>query len=125
MSDPNEDALWVVKCLRGDAQAFNPLVRKYQRVLFTVARRLVGDHEDALDVTQNVFVRAYEKLETYDPSRRFFSWIYRIAVNESLNLRRARKSSEPLNESWQPPAAPQTRSKRRSDVRGSMRPSAN
>jgi RNA polymerase sigma-70 factor (ECF subfamily) len=98
MSEANEDARWVVKCLRGDAEAFNPLVRKYQRTLFTVARRLVGDHEDALDVTQNVFVRAYEKLDTYDPKRRFFSWIYRIAVNESLNLRRARKSSEPLKD---------------------------
>ena len=98
MSDADEDARWVVQCLRGDAEAFNPLVRKYQRVLFTVARRLVGDREDALDVTQNAFARAYEKLDTYDPQRRFFSWIYRIAVNESLNLRRARKSSEPLND---------------------------
>jgi RNA polymerase sigma-70 factor, ECF subfamily len=91
-----EDVIWVARCLRGDSQAFERLVTKHQRVLFTVAFRLLGDYEDARDATQNAFIRAYTKLDTFDPSRRFFSWIYRIAVNECLNLRRTRRPHEPL-----------------------------
>ena len=64
--------------------AFEPIVRRYQRVLFSVARRMLGNYEDALDATQNAFIRAYEGLGSYDPNRRFFSWIYRIVVNECL-----------------------------------------
>ena len=96
MPEPQDEIVWVVRCLKGDASAFEPLVIRYQRVLFTVALRLLGNPEDAHDATQNAFVRAYERLHTFDPSRRFFSWIYRIAVNESLNLRRAQRPHDPL-----------------------------
>ena len=96
MLEPDDDAALVARCLRGDPAAFEPLVTRYERVLFSVALRLVGDYEDARDATQNAFVRAYLHLETFDPSRRFFSWIYRIVVNECLNLKRARRPGEPL-----------------------------
>jgi RNA polymerase sigma-70 factor, ECF subfamily len=96
MTEPIEDAIWVARCLRGDSSAFEPLVTRYQRVLFTVSLRLLGNYEDAREATQNTFVRAYERLDTYDPERRFFSWIYRIAVNESLNYRRTQRPHEPL-----------------------------
>ena len=96
MTEPIDDAIWVARCLRGDSSAFEPLVTRYQRVLFTVALRLLGNYEDARDATQNTFVRAYERLDTYDPGRRFFSWIYRIGVNESLNYRRTQRPHEPL-----------------------------
>lgn len=99
MADENDERLWVARCLKGDASAFEPLVVRYERVLFGVALRLVGNYEDARDATQNTFIRAYERLESFDPERRFFSWIYRIAVNESLNLRRARRPQEPLGTS--------------------------
>jgi len=95
MPEPDEIAC-VARCLNGDASAFEPLVVRYQRVLFTVALRLLGNADDARDATQNAFIRAYERLDTFDPSRRFFSWIYRITVNESLNLRRAQRPHEPL-----------------------------
>ncbi len=91
MTDQNDDCLWVARCLAGEASAFEPLVNRYQRILFGVALRLLGNYEDAKDATQNTFIRAYEHLDSFDPERRFFSWIYRIAVNESLNLRRARR----------------------------------
>lgn len=99
MADENDERLWVAQCLKGDASAFEPLVVRYERVLFGVALRLVGNYEDARDATQNTFIRAYERLESFDPERRFFSWIYRIAVNESLNLRRARRPQEALGTS--------------------------
>jgi len=98
MAEPDEDVVCVARCLRGDSSAFEAIVRRYQRVLFSVARRMLGNHEDAMDATQNAFVRAYEGLAGYDPDRRFFSWIYRIAVNECLNVRRARRPGEPLPE---------------------------
>jgi RNA polymerase sigma-70 factor (ECF subfamily) len=101
----DEDVKWVARCLRGDTSAFEPLVVKHQRVLFSVALRLVGNYEDARDATQNAFIRAFERLDTFDPERKFFSWIYRIAVNESLNLRRGRRVHEPLEATVQASAA--------------------
>jgi RNA polymerase sigma-70 factor (ECF subfamily) len=105
MAEPDEDVLWVARCLRGDASAFDAIVRRYERVLFSVAHRMLGNYEDALDATQNAFVRAYEGLDSYDPGRRFFSWIYRIAVNECLNFRRAQRPSEPLSEAMEAAAS--------------------
>ena len=96
MSIPNDDALWVSRCLQGDTSAFEVLVERYQRVVFSVAYRLTANQEDARDIAQNAFLRAYERLETFDPGRKFFSWIYKIAVNESLNYRRAQKAHEPI-----------------------------
>lgn len=101
MTDENDERVWVARCLKGDATAFEPLVARYERALFAVALRLVGNYEDARDVTQNAFIRAYEHLDSFDPERRFFSWIYRIAVNEGLNLRRARRPQEALGD-WIP-----------------------
>jgi RNA polymerase sigma-70 factor (ECF subfamily) len=107
MPEPNDDDIaCVARCLKGDPSAFEPLVTRYQRVLFTVALRLLGNAEDARDAAQNAFIRAYQRLDTFDPSRRFFSWIYRIAVNESLNLRRAQRPHDPLPVTLQTGAAP-------------------
>jgi RNA polymerase sigma-70 factor (ECF subfamily) len=96
--DNGDDVRLVARCLRGEVEAFEPLVARYQKVLFNVALRLLGDREDARDVTQTAFVKAYEKLHTYDPSHRFFSWIYRIALNESLNLKSRRPALLRLDE---------------------------
>lgn len=96
--DGPDDGVCVARCLDGDRSAFEPLVVRYQRVLYTVALRLLGNPEDARDATQNAFVRAYERLDTFDPSRKFFSWMYRIAVNECLNAIRARRQGEELDD---------------------------
>jgi RNA polymerase sigma-70 factor, ECF subfamily len=93
--DANDLAL-VERCLAGETAAFEALVKRYQRVLFTVAQRMLGDYDAASDAAQNAFVKAYQKLETFDPTGRFFSWIYRILVNECLNARRDRRVHEPL-----------------------------
>jgi RNA polymerase sigma-70 factor (ECF subfamily) len=104
MAEPNDEVVWVARCLRGDPSAFEAIVNRYQRVMFALALRMVGDYEDARDATQNAFIRAYERLDTYDPERRFFSWMYRIVVNECLNFRRARRPTEPLDEGIEEPA---------------------
>jgi RNA polymerase sigma-70 factor (ECF subfamily) len=77
--------------VKGDKEAFGAIVDRYQRTIFNVAYRMVNDYEDAMDITQSAFIKAYENLDSYDPSRKFFSWLYRIAVNESLNYVSKRK----------------------------------
>jgi RNA polymerase sigma-70 factor (ECF subfamily) len=93
-----EDADLVRRCLAGDTEAFSTIVERYQRVLFTVALRFLGEREAAADAAQNAFVRAYERLDTFDPARRFFSWMYRIIINECLNAKRGARPSEPVPE---------------------------
>src|SRR5436190_3711644 len=82
------DLALVARCRAGDMRAFEPIVERYQRVLYTVALRMLGNAEEANDVAQNAFVKAFQKLDSFDTNRRFFSWIYRILVNECLNVRR-------------------------------------
>jgi len=102
-SDGNDDVVLVERCLRGDMDAFRPLVERYERVLFGVALRMLGDEDEATDAAQNAFVRGYQKLETYDRTHKFFSWLYRILVNECLNVRRARRVQVPLGVSLAAP----------------------
>jgi RNA polymerase sigma-70 factor (ECF subfamily) len=92
----DRDAALVLRCRGGDRHAFEELLRHYERPLFNAALRILNHREDARDVTQTAFLNAYQHLDRYDPKLRFFSWIYRIAVNETLNLVQARKRSEPL-----------------------------
>jgi RNA polymerase sigma-70 factor (ECF subfamily) len=92
-----EDLALVGRCLAGDTAAFETLVTKHQRVFFTVAIRMLGNRDEASDAVQNTFVKVYEKLDTFDRTRRFFSWVYRILVNECLNVQRARRPFEPID----------------------------
>ena len=64
---------------------------RYQQRLFNVAFRMLHDVQDAEDVTQTVFLNAFRRLGSYDPKYRFFSWMYRLTVNESLNTLKRRK----------------------------------
>ncbi|MGB2958716.1 MAG: RNA polymerase sigma factor [Bacteroidota bacterium] len=97
MSDA-EDRELVEKCCGGDREAFTELVDRYQKTVFNTALRIVGDPEEAEDVAQSAFLKAYEKLDSYRPQFRFFSWIYRITVNESLNVLRYKKHFQRLEE---------------------------
>jgi RNA polymerase sigma-70 factor (ECF subfamily) len=81
----------VGECLAGSRQAFEALVDRYQRVIFNVAYRMVNNYEEAEDITQAVFIKGFENMKSFNPRYKFFSWLYRIAVNESLNVIRARK----------------------------------
>ena len=90
-----DDGAVVARCLRGDTAAFGLLVERYERVLFSVALRMLGDAEDARDATQDAFVKVYQRLGDYNAEYRFFSWIYRILTNECLNALRARRPQQP------------------------------
>lgn len=95
-----DDAELVRRCIQGDAEAYAPIVARYEKVLFNVAYRMVHDQEDARDLAQGALVKAYEKLREFDPSRKFFSWIYRILVNDTLNFLKKRKPYRPLEPGW-------------------------
>ena len=95
-----DDDTLVQRCLAGDREAFADIVSRYERPLYNVALRTLGDAEDARDATQNAFVKAWMHLGQFDRSRRLFSWLYRIALNESINRLRARKRQEPLDEQY-------------------------
>ena len=88
------DAVLVARCLKGDNAAFETLVSKYHKPIYNLALRMAKVTEDAEDITQTVFVKAYEKVDTYNPAHRFFSWIYRIAVNESINFCKRNKRTD-------------------------------
>ena len=92
-----DDAL-VERLRRGDDAAFRQLVLKYQKSLYNAAFRVLGREEDARDITQVVFLRVAERLDGYDARYKFFSWVYRIALNESLNLLRRAGREEPLED---------------------------
>jgi RNA polymerase sigma-70 factor (ECF subfamily) len=100
-----QDRDLVRRYLEGQRDAAGGLVDRYQKRLFNVALRMLGNVEDAEDVTQTVFLNAFLKLRTYDPKYRFFSWVYRMTVNESLNvLTRRRKRMVTLEPDLQVPA---------------------
>ncbi len=99
MSRDDDQAL-VESCRQGDRAAFEVLVRRYQRPLYNAAYRVLGNVDDANDITQVVFVRVLERLDEYDPQWRFFSWIYRIAINESINIRRHQGRETAMDETF-------------------------
>ena len=88
----DDDATLARRCREGDRAAFERLVVRYQKPVFNAALRLLHNAEDARDVAQTTFLKVYEHLGDYDPRFKFYSWIYRIAVNESLNALGSRRS---------------------------------
>jgi RNA polymerase sigma-70 factor (ECF subfamily) len=89
----------------GDRAAFTELVTRYQKPIYNAAFGVLHRADDALDITQEVFLRVAERLDEYDPRFKFFSWIYRIALNESLNLQRRNNRKAPVDVQSALPAA--------------------
>lgn len=86
----DESAL-VAKAQAGDAQAFTELMHRYERKIFRLGKNITQNTEDAEDVLQETFLKAYEHLEGFQGHSRFYTWIVRIAVNEALMKLRKRK----------------------------------
>jgi RNA polymerase sigma-70 factor (ECF subfamily) len=75
----------------GNEQAYNQLVLRYKEKIYWIVRRMIPDHDDADDITQNVFIKAYQSLHSFKGDSSFYTWIYRIAINLSLNEIRRKK----------------------------------
>jgi RNA polymerase sigma-70 factor, ECF subfamily len=95
----------VRRCREGDRGACEKLVVRYQKPVYNAALRLLHDSEDARDVAQTTFLKAFEHLADYDPEFKFYSWIYRIALNEALDTLGSRKSFDDISDQ-QADAAP-------------------
>ncbi len=91
--EQTEDARWVAQTLAGDLGAFDRLIERYQRRALSVSYRLLGSMEDASDVCQEAFLRAYRSLDSLDAPQRFAAWLMRIVCNLSLNFRRGRRKN--------------------------------
>jgi RNA polymerase sigma-70 factor (ECF subfamily) len=86
--DPREVEALVARAKAGERGAFDELVRRYRSRIFALTLHLTGSRAEADDITQDVFLRAYRKLNDFAGRSEFFTWLYRIAVNRALNARR-------------------------------------
>ena len=93
--EANDSGL-VTRARRGDTDAFRVLVERHSRPLFRLAYRMTGNQQDAEDVVQESFLRAYKQLARFDERASFGTWLYRIAVNCSLDFVRSRKRRNEL-----------------------------
>lgn len=87
-----DDQRLIAECLQGHTAAFGGLVRRYQERLFHSVYRLLENAEDAQDVVQEAFLSAYQSLGTFKGDSLFFTWLYRIAVNTAISLKRKRRA---------------------------------
>lgn len=81
----DESAKFVARVLEGDRQAFALLIEEYKTPIYNLAYRMTGSVDDAADLTQDIFLRAYVNLWRYNPRKKFFTWIYTIALNHIRN----------------------------------------
>lgn len=95
-----DDLILVRMSLEGDVKAFEAIVLRYQTPIYHVALRIINDRDGAEDVTQTTFLKAFENLKTFNPKYKFFSWLYRIAINEALNFLNQNKSFEELSDEF-------------------------
>jgi len=91
-----EDRDLIAKARRGDVEAYNLLVSRWERRIFSYLFRLVSNREDAMDLSQDVFLKAYQNLPKLDDESRFSAWLFRIAHNEAFSLLRKRRPEADL-----------------------------
>jgi RNA polymerase sigma-70 factor (ECF subfamily) len=120
---PVEDRAWIEATLRGEKEAFAKLVAKHQKPLYVTLRRLARNHDDANDLLQEAFVRAYQHLKEFDRNRPFYPWLHRIAVNLAITFiqRRSRQTNfSGLSTEEIFPTAPETDNPDEKAERGEM-----
>ncbi len=89
-----EDRDLISKARRGNVDAYNLLVSRWEKRIFNYLLRLVGDREDALDLSQDVFLKAYQNLGKLDDPARFAAWLFRIAHNEAYSMLRRNRPDD-------------------------------
>jgi len=87
-----DDRVLVKEAQAGDYSAFDTLVQKYQERVYATIYHMTSNHEDANDLTQETFIKAYKALQSFKGDSSFFTWVYRIAVNKTINFLKGRKN---------------------------------
>ncbi|HXD86031.1 MAG TPA: sigma-70 family RNA polymerase sigma factor [Urbifossiella sp.] len=93
----DDDRRLIAECLVGRRESFGVLVTRYQARLYNAAIRLVDTPEDAADVVQEAFLNAYQSLRSFKGDAEFFTWLYRIAFNSAISLKRKKKPAVSLD----------------------------
>ena len=88
------DIEYVLACQKGDAGAFEILVERHQKKMLNITYRMLGDYDDACDVTQEAFIAAYKAIKKFKGEAKFSTWLYRIVINYAKNHLKKRKSIE-------------------------------
>jgi RNA polymerase sigma factor (sigma-70 family) len=97
--DDQTDNIWISRVLGGDLGAFAQLVQKYQSMAFTLALKIVKNREEAEEVAQDAFMKAYRALSTYQQKARFSTWFYRIVYTTALNhLKKKKINTVPVDD---------------------------
>jgi len=96
LTDVTDESL-VVQAQAGSEAAFQTLIERYMKKAYTIAYQIVWNHEDARDLSQDVFIKIYQAIDRFDSKKRFFSWFYRILLNHCLNFRRKRAWLSPFS----------------------------
>jgi RNA polymerase sigma-70 factor (ECF subfamily) len=108
----DQERAWIEQALQGDRTAFGHLVRAYERPVYNLTYRMLGDPAEAEDAAQETFLRAYSKLATYQPGRKFVNWLLSIASHHCIDRLRKRNRAPqlslegPLPPKWTMSSAP-------------------
>src|SRR3954453_5037759 len=98
VAEPQTEELVLVDAARqGDVGAFEQLIKRYDRNVFRIAQHITQNREDAEDVVQDAFIKAYQNLGQFQGNSKFYTWLVRIAVNEALMKLRKRKSDKTVS----------------------------
>jgi len=89
---PPDEAVLVKRARQGDLGAYDELVRRYQERIYATVHHMTANHEDANDLAQEAFIKAYQALKSFKGGSSFYTWVYRIAVNKTINFLKQRKN---------------------------------
>ena len=92
VNDPQAEQRLVKGARTGDLEAYDSLVRRYQERIYATIYHMTANHEDATDLAQETFIKAYQALKSFKGDSSFFTWVYRIAVNKTINFLKQRKN---------------------------------
>lgn len=94
---PEEDLLLVERAQKGDIAAYDQLVHRYQERVYATIYHMTANHEDANDLAQETFIKGYQALKSFKGDSSFYTWVYRIAVNKTINFLKQRKNKSHLS----------------------------
>ena len=94
---PPDEGVLVKRARQGDLGAYDELVRRYQERIYATVYHMTSNHEDANDLAQEAFIKAYQALKSFKGGSSFYTWVYRIAVNKTINFLKQRKNKAHLS----------------------------
>src|SRR5262249_23925400 len=94
---PTEESELVDRSRKGDMAAYDELVRRYQQRIYATVYHMTANHEDANDLAQEAFIKAYQALKSFKGGLSFYTWVYRIAVNKTINFLKQRKNRSQMS----------------------------